>query len=86
MCSRCSHNTKDQWREVQYTEQLAIKDSVIEVQKATIDTLNIELIILEDSLKICQSGYRQAIDREKSLNDDKALMREIIRNQNRSKE
>lgn len=82
-CSRCSHNTKDQWKEVQYTEQLAVKDSVIEIQKFTIDSLNIELIILEDSLKLCQSGYQQAVAREKSLNDDKALMREIIRKQNK---
>jgi len=85
-CSRCSHNTKDQWKEAQYTERLAAKDSVIAAQKAVIDTLNIELIVMEDSLKLCQSGYRQAMDREKSLNDDKAMMREIIRNQSRSKE
>ena len=85
-CSRCSHNTKDRWREVQYTETIVSKDSTIISQKEIIDSLSIKIIVLEDSLKLCQSGYRQAIDREKSLNDDKALMRDIIRNQNRSKE
>ena len=85
-CSRCSYKTKDQWKDVQYTETIASKDSVIISQKEIIDSLGIKIIVLEDSLKLCQSGYRQAIDREKSLNDDKAMMREIIRNQNRSKE
>lgn len=85
-CSRCSHKTKDQWKDVQYTETIASKDSVIISQKEIIDSLGIKIIVLEDSLKLCQSGYRQAIDREKALNDDKAMMREIIRNQNRSKE
>lgn len=83
-CSRCSHNTKDQWKEVQYTEQILTLDSTIVSQKATIDSLNIELIVLEDSLKLCQSGYQHAVAREKSLNDDKALMREIIRKQNKN--
>lgn len=82
-CSRCSHNTKDQWKEVQYAEQIQTLDSTIASQKIIIDSLNIELIVLEDSLKICQSGYRQAVAREKSLNDDKTLMREIIRKQNK---
>ena len=85
-CSHCSHKTKDQWRDVQYTETIVSKDSVIISQKEIIDSLGIKIIVLEDSLKLCQSGYRQAIDREKSLNDDKAMMREIIRNQNKSKE
>lgn len=85
-CSRCSHKTKDQWKDAQYTGTLVSKDSTIISQKAIIDSLGIKIIVLEDSLKLCQSGYRQAMDREKSLKDDKAMMREIIRNQNRSKE
>ena len=85
-CSRCSHNTKDQWKDAQYTEQITGKDSTISAQKDIIDSLNINIIILEDSLKVCKNSYKNAIDRERSLNDDKIMMREIIRNQNKSKE
>ena len=85
-CSRCSHKTKDQWRDAQYTGTIASKDSTINSQKIIIDSLGIKIIVLEDSLKLCQSGYKQAMDREKALNDDKVMMREIIRNQNKSKE
>jgi len=85
-CSHCSHKTKDRWKDAQYTEAIASKDSTIYSQKTIIDSLSVKIIVLEDSLKLCQSGYKQAIDREKALNDDKVMMREIIRNQNKSKE
>lgn len=84
MCSRCSHRTKDQWREHQYTEEISKKDSVITGQKTTIDSLNIALIQTKDSLKMCNSKYEQVKNNEKSLQDDKALMREIIRKQNKN--
>jgi len=82
-CGSCNHKSKQQWKEKEWTEQVMMKDSIIKDLNNTIEFQNIRIIQLEDSLKLMGTKCDQLGSMQKSLQDDKALMREIIRKQNR---
>lgn len=81
-CGGCSKKTKYQFKDYEQTEQLVQKDSIITSQKAHIDSLGIEIITLRDSIKMLAGKYEQSQSYIQGLQDDKKVMRDIIKRQN----